>query len=69
MEKIKEIWALLPKTAKVFLYIAFSVLLAELAIELGNFEQTFFVRFLAQVINLALVFLQEAVPAIKERLK
>jgi hypothetical protein len=66
---LKEFWVKLPKTAKVFAYIALSILLSELLIELANLEQVFFVRFLAQVINLAVVFLQEAVPAVRDRLK
>lgn len=62
---MSKIWENLPKTIKVFLYISISIILSELVIEIGNLKETFFVRVLAQIINLAIVFLQEAVPEIK----
>lgn len=68
MEKIKEFWDLLPKTVKVLGYLIISTILAEGLIELKGLEQTFIVRILAQIINLVLVFLGDAVPAIRERL-
>ena len=68
MKKIIEFWNALPKTVRVFCYIGLSEILAEVAIELGSFEQVFLIRTLSRIINLALVFLQEAIPAIKQRL-
>lgn len=65
--RMVEIWNKLPKTAKVFFYLALSTLLAEILIELRGVEQTLIVRVLAQLINLGIVFLQEAVPATKDR--
>jgi len=69
MKKIKEIWDALPKTIKVFFYISISIILSELLIELGNLEETFIVRVLAQIINLIIVFLEELVPEVKEKMK
>ena len=66
---MKEFYEKLPKTVKVFFYIAISIVLSELVIELGHFEETFIIRVLAQVINLVIVFLEEAVPEVKNRLK
>lgn len=68
-DKLSEVWNRLPKTAKVFVYLVVSILLSESLIELAHLEQGFIVRVLAQVVNLTLVFLQEAVPAVKSRFK
>ena len=65
---IIETWNNLPKTIKVFFYIALSIILSESAIELLQLEQTFVIRILAQLINLGLVFIEEAVPAVKKRI-
>lgn len=59
----------LPKTVKVFFYLALSTILAEVLVELKVFEQTFIVRVLAQLINLGLVFLEESVPAVRAKFK
>lgn len=64
-----KIWNELPKTVKVFFYLAGSTILAEILIELGALEQTVIVRVLAQLINLGVVFLEESVPSVKTRLK
>ena len=69
MDKIIKNWENLPKTIKVFFYITISIVLSECLIELGHFENTFIIRILAQIINLVIVFLQEAVPEVKKRLK
>ena len=69
MNKITTLWESLPKTIKVFCFLALSTILSELAIELGGLEQTFLIRTLAQIINLGLVGVEESVPAIKSRLK
>jgi len=69
MNKITTIWESLPKTLKVFCFIALSTILSELAIELGGLEQTFLIRTLAQLINMGLVIVKEGVPAIKAKLK
>lgn len=58
----------LPKTVKVFFYIAISIVLSEALIEIGGFKQTFIIRILAQIINLVIVFLQETIPEVKNRL-
>ena len=58
----------LPKTLKVFVYSSVSIILSEILIELGNINQVFIVRVLAQIINLALVFVGEAIPEVKKRL-
>jgi len=64
-----KIWDNLPKTVKVFFYLALSTILAEVLVELKIFEQTFVIRVSAQLINLALVFLEESVPAVRAKLK
>ena len=69
MNRITKLWENLPKTLKVFCFIALSTILSELAIELGGLEQTFLIRISAQLINLGLVGVEESVPAIKSRLK
>jgi len=69
IEKIKEFWEKLPKTAKVFVYVAFSYILSEVAIELGTFDSNFIPRLLAGIINIALVFIEEAIPEVKKRLE
>jgi hypothetical protein len=62
-----KIWDNLPKTVKVFFYLAVSTIFAEILIELRGLEQTLLVRILAQIINLGIVALQEGVPAVKSR--
>lgn len=69
MERLKQAWSNLPKTAKVLIYVIISTILAELLIELGGMDQTFFVRAGAQIINVLIVFLQESVPSVRNRLK
>jgi len=69
MNRITKLWENLPKTLKVFCFLALSTILSELVIELGGLEQTFLIRTLAQIINLGLVGVEESVPAIKSRLK
>ena len=68
MNKVLAAWENLPKTIKVFCFLALSTLLSELAIELGVLSQTFLVRISAQLINLLLVGLEQGVPEIKARL-
>lgn len=68
MDKLLEFYNKLPKTAKVFFYLAISTILAEVLIELKAVDQTLLVRILAQLINLAIVAIQESVPAVKARL-
>ncbi len=64
-----EKWNNLPKTIKVFIYLALSTILAEGAIELGQLEQTFIIRVLAQIINMGIVLLEESVPVVRAKLK
>ena len=68
MEKVKAFWGALPKTLKVFVYIVVSIILSEGLIELGNLEQGFIVRVLAQIVNLSIVFLEEAIPEVRKRM-
>lgn len=68
MNKIKEYWDKLPKTVKVFFYIAFSYSLKELAVYLGAFEDSFFADYLVGLINIVIVFLEESVPAVRAKL-
>lgn len=63
------IWEKLPKTAKVFFYLALSTILAEVLVELTAIDQTFIVRVSAQLINLIIVALQESVPVIRDRFR
>ena len=65
---VVNFWNKLPKTAKVFVYIAISMVLSEVVVELGNMEDAFLVRISAGIINLLLVFLQESVPAVRAKL-
>ena len=67
MNKVKEFYDKLPKTVKVFFYIAVSTVLAEVLIELKSIDQSLVVRVLAQLINLAIVFIEEAYPEVKKR--
>lgn len=69
MEKLKQFWGTLPKTAKVFVYLAVSTLLSEWLIELRAMEPTMWVRYLVQIINLLIVLLQESVPAVAARFR
>jgi hypothetical protein len=69
MTKVLKIWEEMPKTAKVFVYLAVSTILAELLIELGGLEQTFLVRITAQLINLGLVFIEQSAGVVKERFR
>jgi len=69
MKKIIAIWNSLPKTAKVFCYVAISYILSEALIEIGKFEQTFLIRISAQLINLALVFIGDLITEIKGRIE
>jgi hypothetical protein len=68
MEKLQTIWDVLPKTVKVFIYLAISTILSEVLVELKTVDQTFLVRISAQLINLAIVLVQEVIPAIKNRI-
>ena len=68
MTKIKQIWEALPKTVKVFFYIAISIVLSEGLIEVANLEQTFVVRVLAQIINLLIVLVEEVEPVVRAKL-
>lgn len=69
MERLKEYWGKLPKTAKVFFYIALSYSLKELAVYLGAFKDSFFADYLVGLINIGIVFLEESVPAVRDRLR
>jgi hypothetical protein len=64
-EKIITTWDSLPKSARVLIYVSISTILAEAIIEIGKFEQTFFIRVLAQLINLGIVFIQDLITEIK----
>ena len=67
---MQEKWENLDPTLKVFIYLAISTILSEILIDLGNLEQTLLVRISAQLINLAIVFIEkDLVPALKRKLK
>lgn len=68
IEYIKSQWEALPKTAKVFFYVAVSFILSEIAVELGAFDEIFIPRVLGGLINIALVFIEEAVPEVRKRI-
>ena len=69
MKKVIKKWNKLPKSVKVFFYMVLSTILAEGLIELGSLEQSFVIRILAQVINLAIVLIEDVEPIIKAKLK
>lgn len=67
---MQEKWENLDPTLKVFIYLAISTILSEILIDLGNLKQTLLVRISAQLINLAIVFIEkDFVPALKRKLK
>lgn len=67
---MQEKWENLDPTLKVFIYLAISTILSEILIDLGNLKQTLLVRISAQLINLAIVFIEkDLVPALKRKLK
>lgn len=68
MEKIKAFWEGLPKTVKVFAFLAVSSFLAEVIVELGGLEQTLTVRWLGVYINLIIVGVIEATPILRDKL-
>jgi hypothetical protein len=65
---LKTTWNKLPKTAKVFVYVFVSYTLKAISVELGMLEDSALADYLVGVINLAIVFIQEAVPAVKAKL-
>ena len=69
MDKIKNIWASLPKTVKVFFYIAASYTLKFIAVELGFFEDSAIADYLVGLINIIIVLTEESVPVIRNKLK
>ena len=68
-KKIQVLWGKLPKTVKVFCFLAVSYTLKAVAVELGAFEDSFFADYLVGIINIALVFFPEAVPEARKLLK
>lgn len=67
---MQQKWENLDPTLKVFIYLSISTILSEILIDLGNLEQTLLVRISAQLINLAIVFIEkDLVPALKRKLK
>ncbi len=67
---MQQKWENLDPTLKVFIYLAISTILSEILIDLGNLKQTLLVRISAQLINLAIVFIEkDFVPALKRKLK
>ena len=68
MDKVKAFWNSLPKTVKVFVYIFISYTLKFVAVELGVLEDSSLANYLVGLINLILVAIEEAVPAVKARL-
>lgn len=69
-KSMQQKWENLDPTLKVFIYLSISTILSEILIDLGNLEQTLLVRISAQLINLAIVFIEkDLVPALKRKLK
>ena len=66
MERVKTLWGNLPKTVKVFFYLAVPLVLAEILIELRGMEDVLYVRISAGLIHLLIVALEETVPAVKD---
>lgn len=67
-KNFRTYWDTLPKPLKVFIYLVISIILSESLIELANIEQGFFVRILAQIMNLAVVLIQGAVREVEKKL-
>lgn len=65
---MRKIWNELPKTVKVFFYIFASYTLKFIAVRLGLIEDSVLADYLVGLINLAIVFLEESVPAIKRKI-
>ena len=69
-KSMQQKWENLDPTLKVFIYLSVSTILSEILIDLGNLKQTLLVRISAQLINLAIVFIEkDLVPALKRKLK
>lgn len=69
MQEILNRWNALPKTVKVFVYLAVSALLGQLSIDLGLIaENSLLAKYALIPINIAIVLLQETAPAVKSRL-
>jgi len=67
---MQQKWENLDSTLKVFIYLSISTILSEILIDLGNLKQTLLVRISAQLINLAIVFIEkDLIPALKRKLK
>jgi len=67
---MQQKWENLDPTLKVFIYLSISTILSEILIDLGNLKQTLLVRISAQLINLAIVFIEkDLVPVLKRKLK
>lgn len=67
---MQQKWENLDSTLKVFIYLSISTILSEILIDLGNLKQTLLVRISAQLINLAIVFIEkDLVPVLKRKLK
>jgi len=67
---MQQKWENLDPTLKVFIYLSVSTILSEILIDLGNLKQTLLVRISAQLINLAIVFIEkDLVPVLKRKLK
>jgi len=69
-KSMQQKWENLDPTLKVFIYLSVSTILSEILIDLGNLKQTLLVRISAQLINLAIVFIEkDLVPVLKRKLK
>lgn len=67
---MEQKWENLNPTVKVFIYLSVSTALSEILLDLTNSKQTLFVRIGAQLINLAIVFIEkDLVPPLRKRFK
>lgn len=67
---MEQKWENLNPTIKVFIYLSVSTALSEILLDLTNSKQTLFVRIGAQLINLAIVFIEkDLVPPLRKRFK
>lgn len=69
MEKVKAFWESLPSTAKVFVYLLVSGVLAELALDLNVIGDVWWAHYLLIPINLAIVLIQKDVPEVYRKLR
>ena len=68
LQALVELWHTLPSTAKVFIYLLVSALLAQVATDLSGLGGLW-AKYLLIPINLSLVFLEKDAPAVRAKFK